>query len=310
VWQPTATIKVLQKRAEYLKKIRDFFAARKVLEIDVPCLSQGTVTDPYIQSIPALYQEGNHPSTLYLQTSPEYYMKRLLAAGSGDIFTLCKSFRNGEAGRLHNPEFTMLEWYRLDFDDDALMDEIDALIQLVLQCGAAERYSYHAIFQKILKVDLAQISIAALEKIAADHHLNNPGLGDDHDAWLLFLFSHLIEPKLIAPTFVYDFPQTQAALARIKPNGYAARFELYIRGLEIANGFWELTDAKEQALRFQRDQKIRAEKNLPPQEADELFLSALKHGLPECAGVALGVDRLIMLTMGKTSIKEVMAFIL
>jgi lysyl-tRNA synthetase class 2 len=319
MWQPTSTIEILKQRAEILKSIRHFFNERNVLEVETPCLSISTITDPYIQGIEVPYAGKNY----YLQTSPEYHMKRLLAAGSEDIFQICKSFRADERGRLHNPEFLMLEWYRLGMDDSQLMDEIDALLQTVLSspCQGGVRggspcleytlivrKSYNAIFQEILNLDLNQAFIPDLKKCATEQGLNDPGWGEDRDAWLLYLFSMCIEPKLQEPTFIYDFPASQASLARLKSNGCAARFELYIKGIELANGFWELSDPKEQAERFERDRKIRAAKNLPEKKVDDLFLKALEAGLPDCSGVALGLDRLIMLALRKDSIETVMSF--
>jgi lysyl-tRNA synthetase class 2 len=305
MWQPTATLEVLKQRAQLLKTIRGFFEVRSVLEVQTPCLSLSTITDPYLEAIEVPYGEQSY----YLQTSPEYHMKRLLAAGSGDIFQICKSFRADEVGRLHNPEFLMLEWYRLGMDDMQLMDEIEALLQAVLACPTVRRVTYQAIFKEVVALDLTMVTISDLKRCAESHSLTDPGWGEDKDAWLLYLFSMLIEPQLQNATFVTDFPASQASLARIKSNGRAARFELYVKGIELANGFWELTDPKEQALRFQRDQRIRAAKNLPEKKMDPLFLAALESGLPDCAGVALGLDRLIMLALGKESICEVMSFV-
>lgn len=310
MWQPSATHEILKQRAALIKKIRAFFEARRILEVETLCLSPHTTTAPYIQSIEAVYKRGHVHTTWYLQTSPEYYMKRLLASGSGDIFQICKSFRNDESGRLHNPEFTLLEWYRLGFSDCQLMNETDELVQYVLTCPPAERYSYTEIFQKLLALDVTHASVTALQDCALRYHLVDPGWGDDRDAWLLFLFAELIEPQLQLPTFIYDFPSTQAALARLKTNGCAARFEFYIQGLELANGFEELTDAIEQERRFKADQAVRQQYNLPPQAIDQELLSALRHGLPACAGIALGVDRLMMLALQQKSIAAVMSFVL
>jgi lysyl-tRNA synthetase class 2 len=304
MWQPTASLEALKQRADILARIRHFFEARSVLEVQTPSLSQSTITDPYLEALEVPYAGESY----YLQTSPEYHMKRLLAAGSGDIFQIGKSFRRDETGRLHNCEFSMLEWYRLGMDDHQLMDEIEALLQEVLVCRGIRRVTYQAIFEEVLDLDLRMAKVSDLKQCAAAHSLEDPGWQEDYDAWLLYLFSLRIEPRLQAPTFVYDFPASQASLARIKPNGYAARFELYMKGIELANGFWELTDPKEQVIRFQQDQRIRAAKNLPEKKMDPLFLSALEAGLPDCAGVALGVDRLLMIVLEKESIEQVIAF--
>ena len=306
MWKPTSTLNTLKARAEILQSIREFFKERHVLEVETPCLSISTITDPYLESLEVDCGGDTH----YLQTSPEYHMKRLLAAGSGDIFQLCKSFRKDETGRLHNPEFMMLEWYRLGFDDGALMDEIDLLIQRVLKCEPARRLSYNESFQQFLGLDLdSPLTVENFKAIASQQNLNAPDWGNDRDAWLLYLFSEVIEPELQEPTFIYDFPATQASLARLKPNGKAGRFELYIQGIELANGFWELSDPLEQQKRFEENQRVRAAKKLQKRPIDFLLLEALKSGLPGCAGVALGVDRLMMLALGKKSIKEVMSFV-
>jgi lysyl-tRNA synthetase class 2 len=304
MWQPSASIETLKQRAAILKNIRQFFQDRNVLEVQTPSLSMSTITDPYIQAIEVPLSHQSY----YLQTSPEYHMKRLLAAGSGDIFQICKSFRADEIGRLHNTEFSMLEWYRLGMNDEKLMDEIELLLHTVSDFPAVQRITYNDIFKKILNLDLKQASVEDLKQCAEKHSLDDPGWNDNYDAWLLYLFSVLIEPILQAPTFIYDFPATQASLARIKPNGCAARFELYIQGIELANGFWELTDPQEQAQRFEQDQKKRVQENLPFKPVDALFLQALESGLPDCAGVALGLDRLIMLALQKQLIDEVISF--
>lgn len=307
-WQPSASIETLQARANVLQQIRQFFHHKNVLEVETPVLSRHTVTDPHLHSLSAQYPLTQ--KTFYFQTSPEYHMKRLLCAGSDSIFQLCKSFRLDEQGRIHNPEFTMLEWYRINFNHHQLMDEIDELLFVVLKLEPAERYTYQAIFQKYLKCDPLTTNVDALKTLAHKHDLNPPDLGDDLDAWLMFLFSFIIEPQLITATFIVDFPITQAALAKKNENDprLGDRFELYIQGMEIANGFYELSNAQEQRARFETDLAKRKQLGYEPIEMDERFLAALEHGLPDCAGVALGVDRLVMLALNKQTIDEILSF--
>ena len=307
-WQPTSSKENLQKRATILKVIREFFTQHNVLEVETPILAQATVTNPYIQSLQC--QQPNQTTLFYLQTSPEYHMKRLLASGSGSIFQICKTFRAEEQGRLHNTEFTLLEWYRLGFDQHNLMDEMEVLLQQILHCGKANRYSYQVIFQKYLNCDPLTVEVCDLKKIAIAHHLNDPGLQDDKTEWLMYLFSFVLEPKLQDLTFVYDFPAEQASLAKlnIKDPRVASRFEVYYRGTELANGFHELTDATEQRQRFMQDRVLRKKLGYAAVEIDEKFLQALTHGLPDCAGVALGIDRLVMLSLGATTIEEIVTF--
>lgn len=307
-WKPTADWETLKKRAQLLQQIRRFFEERGVTEVQTPCLGLAGVTDPAIECIEAFYREGNDSQTLYLQSSPEYAMKRLLASGSGDIFQITKSFRNGEQGRLHHPEFSMLEWYRLGWDDEKLMDEIEALLQTTLEFVPAVRYDYASLFQNQLGFNIQTATSNSLKEYTASLPLHSPDWGSDKDAWLIFLFSTLIEPTLQQPTFVYDFPATQASLARIKPNGMAGRFELYANGMELGNGFWELTDPIEQEKRFLADQAMRQQKALPYRDLDHHFLAALQQGLPPCSGVALGIDRLMMLALHKTDLAEVISF--
>lgn len=307
MWRPTASIENLHVRAATLNKIRAFFAVRKVLEVETPILAQNTVTNPYIESLSC---DFNKNAVLYLQTSPEYHMKRLLAAGIGSIFQISKAFRAEENGRLHNVEFTLLEWYRIGFDHHDLMNEMDELLQALLNSAPAVRYSYQEIFQKYLSVDPLSVSVMQLKTIAAENNLNNPGLTNDRTAWLMYVFSFLLEPKLQTLTFVYDFPAEQASLARLNNNDdrLASRFEVYYKGIELANGFHELTDANEQQQRFIIDLQLREKMKLPKLAIDKKFLQALSSGLPDCAGVALGIDRLIMLIAAAEAIDEVLSF--
>lgn len=313
-WRPTATIDSLRQRAALIKLIRDFFATRSILEVETPLLCHTTVTDPFIESISAIYGRR----TYYLQTSPEYAMKRLLAAGFPAIYQICKAFRHGEQGHLHNPEFTLLEWYRLGFDHHALMDEVDELLQFVLKTPKAKKFSYAEIFNNHLEINPHEASLHELQKLAFENelHVNNEATIHDRDTWLNLLLTHCIEPKLgdNSPCFIYDFPQSQAALARIEyaydrdsQVKVASRFEVYFRGIELANGFHELQDADEQRLRFEKNLIKRKQLGLKPIALDQYFLTALNHGLPACAGVALGVDRLVMLATKSSSIADVLS---
>lgn len=313
-WQPTATFENLQKRARVLKQIRDFFSVKNVLEVETPIMSHTSVTDPFIQSIPALFQA--HPKEneqrYYLQTSPEYAMKRLLAAGSGPIYQITKAFRQGEIGRFHNPEFTMIEWYQPHFNHHDLMNEMDELLQLVLGMGAAERLSYAQLFQTFLHFNPHHATLDELAHCAKSHNIVVEEKITDCDTWLNILMTHLIEPMLgkNRPCFVYDFPASQAALARIQPGNppLASRFEVYVQGIELANGFHELQDTHEQRKRFENNLLARRQLGLTELAIDEYFLSALSHGLPDCAGVALGIDRLVMLATDSEKIADVLSF--
>ncbi len=307
-WQPSASIETLKQRAAIINSIRHFLEQRGVIEVETPLLCHTSVTDPYIQSIAATLQQQRY----YLQTSPEYAMKRLLAAGSGAIFQLGKAFRLDEVGNRHNPEFTMLEWYRPDFDHHQLMDEMDELLKSVLKTDPAERVSYRELFATYFEIDPHLANIETLQSIAKTHQLDVQANIDDVDTWLMLLMSHVIEPQIgrKRPIFIYDFPVTQSALARIQKTTppVASRFEVYFKGMELANGFHELQDANEQRTRFEANLKTRRELNLEPLPLDENFLAALRHGLPNCAGVALGIDRLVMLALAKTNISEVVSF--
>lgn len=317
-WQPTATLAHLQQRADILRKIRQFFYERGLLEVETPTLCSATVTDPYLHSLSTqVTQSHGETQRVYLQTSPEYCMKRLLAAGSGGIFQLCKAYRDDEIGTHHNPEFTMLEWYQPNFNHHQLMDEMDDLLQTVLQCGSAERLSYGALFLRYLDIDPHESDIATLKQCAKKnkltwHNAEGSHASDDKDVWLQLLLSHCIEPHIgkETPVFIYDYPASQAALARIREDDppVAERFEVYFKGIELANGFHELADAEEQRQRFCNDLKKRTALNTPAVPLDEYFLAALESGLPDCAGVALGVDRLVMLALGCDELEAVLAF--
>ncbi len=304
-----------------LERIRAFFSARGVLEVETPILSGAATPDPNLLSFATRYTGPGAPRgrTLFLHTSPEFPMKRLLAVGSGSIYQVCKVFRDGESGRQHNPEFTMLEWYRVGYDHHRLMDEVAELVGLTLadclRLAEPERLSYREAFDRFLGLDPHTASAAEFARTAEAHDIQLPqahAREPDLEMWRDLLLTHVIEPRLGQgrATFLYDFPATQASLARIVPGQppVAARFELYIAGIELANGFHELADAAEQRARFERQLHARQAMGLPAVPLDEHLLAALVAGLPDCAGVALGLDRLVMLGAGARSIEEVMAF--
>ena len=314
-WQPSAPVANLLKRAAILAEIRRFFADRGVLEVETPAMSQATVTDIHLVPFETRFVGPGAADgmTLYLMTSPEYHMKRLLAAGSGPIYQMGRSFRNEEAGRHHNPEFTMLEWYRPRYDMYRLMNEVDDLLQQVLDCDSAETLSYQQAFTRHLGVDPLSADKTELREAAAKLDLSNiADTEEDRDTLLQLLFTMGVEPHIGRDklTFVYHFPATQASLAEISTEDHrvAERFEVYYKGIELANGFRELTDSREQRQRFEQDNRKRAARGLPQHPVDNNLLDALEHGMPECSGVALGVDRLIMIALGAASLSDVLAF--
>lgn len=316
LWQPSAPIANLLKRAELLADIRRFFADRGVLEVETPAMSQATVTDVHLVPFQTRFVGPGAAQgiDLWLMTSPEYHMKRLLTAGSGPIYQMSRCFRNEEAGPHHNPEFTLLEWYRPHYDMYRLMNEVDDLLQQILECEAAECLSYQQAFLRHLSVD--PLTADKEELVACAEKLNVGDLAareEDRDTLLQLLFMLGVEPHIgqeNKPAFVYHFPASQAALAEISTEDHrvAERFEVYFKGVELANGFRELTDSKEQRRRFEADNRRRALIGLPEHPIDERLLAALSEGMPDCSGVALGVDRLIMLALNADSLKEVIAF--
>lgn len=308
MWQPSAPIELLRQRAQLVAKIRDFFNARGYLEVETPIMARYGTTDVYLSNIKAIFRGESY----CLQTSPEYHMKRLLAAGSGSIFQLARVFRDDELGRWHNPEFTLLEWYQLGIDHHALMDEMDLFLQSVMQFKPLIRKTYQEAFLEACDIDPLNATLTQFRQILAYYDLDNVlALEEqDRDQYLFLLMSHVVEPflgKESAPVAVYNYPPSQAALAKIS-EGVAERVEIYYQGIELANGFHELTDAEAQAKRFAQDQQIRHEKGFLAVEADQYLLQALKHGLPACSGVALGVDRLLALALKQTEIAQIISF--
>ena len=306
-WRPTTDPTGLQARAVLLRDIREFFSGRGVMEVETPLISKAGNTDPEIQSI----RTDDHS---YLRTSPEFALKRLLAAGSGDIYELGRVFRAGESGRSHNPEFTMLEWYRTGFSYHRLMDEVAELVRHcahgVFDQWPQQKLSYRELFLHYVNVDPFDANEQLLSARAKEHGIDDIDLG--RKQWLDLLISMVIQPALPEKclTFVYDFPVEQAALASIRQGNppLAERFELFLGRTELANGYQELTDSDEQRQRFNSDNRQRRRRGLDSCEIDNHLLDALAHGLPECAGVALGVDRLLMAICGVESINEITAF--
>ena len=274
-WKPTCTIEVLRARAGILRAIRDFFAQREVVEVQTPTLGRTSVSDVEIESLRTAGGE-------FLQTSPEYYMKRLLAAGAPSIFEIGPAYRAGESGRHHLTEFTLVEWYRLGFDDEALMAEVTGLVDVVLGPAPYGRYTH------------------------AELLAMRPDSANDPDLRFVEALENLAERRV----FITDYPAEQAALARLRMNDstVSARFELVVDGLELANGYHELTDSEELSARMRRDNRRRREQGKPEIEPDRRLLAAMRHGLPDCAGVALGLDRLVMLAVGASSLAEVVPF--
>lgn len=314
-WHPSASIEALRERARLLRAVRAFFAERDIFEVETPVLGHAGSTDVHLDSLSLSAITPAGRERLWLQTSPEFHMKRLLAAGSGPIFQLARSFRDGEVGRRHNIEFTMLEWYRPGFSLGELIDETEALIRTLLpDAGPRRLRRYRELFREQLAIDPFTTPLEALRSLAG----KRGGLemtGSDRDGCLDLLMSLVIEPTLgrHGIDVVIDYPASQAALARKRRDPedgveIAARFEVYMNGLELANGYDELIDASEQAARFADDNRQRERLGKLPVDVDAHLVAALQAGIPAGSGVALGFDRLTQLALGKRSVAEVMAF--
>lgn len=316
-WRSQATWQHLRKRAELLQYVRQFFSQRGVIEVDTPLLAQAGVTDVHLDNLTTRLSVGVHgkPQKRYLQTSPEYAMKRLLAQFQQSIYQLSHVLRDDEVGRYHNPEFTLLEWYRVGFDHHQLIDEISSLLSATVGAKQVVKQSYQSLFLQHLGADpltkdgVTQVAIKLRERPDTSDWMateTNP------DTILQVAFNLLIEPHLDpqTPTAVMDFPASQAALAQLDADDprVAHRFEIYYQGIELANGYNELTDAEQQAKRFAEDNQQRRQMDKPAQLVDERLLAALNHGLPQCAGVALGFDRLVMIATGVRHIAEILPF--
>jgi len=310
-WQPSASIDSLKARSASLRQIRAFFAAREVMEVETPAIGTSTATDPHLESLSLSCAPIGQA---YLQTSPEYYMKRVLAAGSGDIYQMGKTYRANERGPRHNPEFTMLEWYRIGFSLEDLLDEVHALVEMVLgRAVAKQSLSFREVFQHYLAVDPFKLSDQKLADLARQY-TGFQGEGLARDDALGLLLSHCIEPRLgeDCATYLHSYPASQASLAQLTRDTsgclVAKRFELYLGGIEIANAYQELQDPVEQRARMQDDNAQRRALGFAEIPSDEHFLAALKAGMPACSGVALGVDRLLMIQQNASVIQDVIAF--
>lgn len=317
-WRPGCPVQHLRLRATLLNRIRHYFAGRDVLEVETPLLSHAIGTDPNLDFFVTDYVAPPNQYPLYLQTSPEFAMKRLLAAGSGSIFQITKVFRNNEAGRFHNPEFSLLEWYRVRFDLNALMDDITQLLDDVcadfLKLETPQRYSYQSVFHSYTGLDALDFDMRAYQHFAKTHNLPEALeiCGDNHGLWLDLLFSHYVQPHLgqNAICLVYGYPSCQSSLARLNAcdDRISERVELFINGVELGNGYHELTDAHEQERRFDAEIRFRQQNNLPVCPKDKRLLAALASGLPTCSGMAIGIDRLLMLLANAPRIADVLAF--
>lgn len=326
-WMPSASGQILAKRAGMLRRVRCFFHDRQILEVETPVLMRTGSIDPNLDNLYCDLQ--THPGQrFFLQTSPEYAMKRLLADGSPDIFQICKVFRDTELGSAHQPEFTMLEWYRKDFALDDMIGETCALIHALCRAdptqtnqsllGAPKVYPYRELFESVTALDPLESGVRELVDYAVRNGCVTPEfenrLGDDRRAWLDLLMSHCITPELAdgGLAVIHDYPANQAALARLNPDDqrFAERFEIFFAGLELANGYRELTDDGEQRRRFEIERQQRSAAGKPDIELDESLLAALAHGLPDCCGVAVGFDRLLMSLYGLTDIRQSISFAL
>ncbi|MEM7027594.1 MAG: EF-P lysine aminoacylase EpmA [Pseudomonadota bacterium] len=309
-WRPVTDRVVTKQRANLFSQIRAFMQAREIIEVDTPVLSRYGISDPFIEQIRAELKQ-DHLSSLYLHTSPEYCMKRLLAAGIGDCYQIAHVFRDEEKGKQHTLEFAMLEWYRLGYNYLDLINEVEDLL-LLLKLPKPERQSYQNIFETTVGIDPMTAKIGDMQTLCKESGWST-ATTDRHDC-LDFLFSHRIVDHLANDSclIVYDYPACMASLAKLNEDNknVCERFELFINGIEIANGFTELVNADEQRQRFidELEKRKLQDKHIPPM--DDLFLNALESGLPECAGVALGLDRLLMIMLNKTHINEVNYFTL
>ena len=312
-YQPTATLESARERATMYATIRQFFAEREVLEVQTPVMSQAGNTDIFLQSISTNVTVNDKPRTYYLHTSPEFAMKRLLAAWQVPMYQICPVFRDNEIGRRHNVEFTMLEWYRPGFSLDELARELNDLVSVVMGYTVIfDHYRYVDAFLDFVKIHPFTASCDTLQAIARDNGIF-VDMGDDHQGWLDVLFSQLVEPHLgkDLPTLLYDYPVATASLAKTTTdkdgNLVARRFELYMNGLEIANAYDELADGQALRVRFEQDNLARKQRGLPVMPIDDNLLAACD-ALPPCSGIAVGLDRLLMVKVGAETLEQVVAF--
>jgi len=307
-WEPSAGIDELRARALMLAEVRAFLSSRSVLEVDTPSLGQFAITDPNIE----LFEVATPDGTRFLQSSPEYAMKRLLASGSGDIFQLGKVFRSGEHGGRHNPEFVMLEWYRVDWTHYQLMREVAELIAETLRLSTWQIWSLDALLDHFCQISLHDATEFELKVAAESAGIDVVGDLDKLD-YLDLLMTHVVEPGIASwgLVFIVDFLEQQAALSRVIERGgnrVAARFETYVRGVELANGYWEESDPDVLEGRFEADNGLRASRGQVVRKIDGRLISASRAGVPDCAGVAVGFDRLLMLAQGRSALSQVIPF--
>lgn len=324
------TLAMAQQRAHFMRKVRQFFAARHVLEVQTPLLSQAGNTDTFLQSVAAAVTYQDKPRTYYLHTSPEFAMKRLLASWQVPIYQICPVFRDNEIGARHNIEFTMLEWYQPHYSLEDMAAELGALLEALYgHAVVLSHYRYVDAFMDFVGIHPLTASLATLQAVAEDKGLMgfdfNAGINkaekDDagqseesiRQSWLDLLFSHVVEPNLghDLPTLIIEYPPATAALAKTavdkEGNTVAKRFELYINGIEIANAYDELADGPALRQRFEQDNERRQQHDLPAMPIDEHLLAASDALMP-CSGIAVGIDRLLMVTTGARSLEEVIAF--
>jgi lysyl-tRNA synthetase class 2 len=317
-FRPVASWENLKRRADLLRRLRDFFDRRGFLEVDTPLLSADTVVDRHLDPLRVtMFDDPREPDrghTLWLQTSPEFAMKRLMAAGATALYQVTHAFRGGECGRLHNPEFTIAEWYRVGDDLQAGMKLLSDLADELLHMGAAERLTYRDAFRQHTGMDVFAVDTAGLVAAVRERGLALPAGLDPHDAdaWLDLLLVECVEPHLgrHRPTILYDYPASQAALARVRDGdpSVAERFELYVRGVELANGYHELLDASILRARNRTVNEHRRKDGKYPLPEESRLLAAMDQGLPPCTGVALGFDRAVMLAVGAAELSDVLAF--
>ncbi len=317
-WQPKCSVELMHLRAKVLHQIRDFFYTNHVLEVETPILCHSAGTDPYIEHFTSYHLAGEKKMGLFMQTSPEFAMKRLLSTNTESIYQICKVFRQGESGRLHNPEFTMLEWYRVSYNLQQLMDDVEHLLSQLLPddrfSEKAQRICYQDVFAEFTGLDALQFDLSLYQSAAET--LGFPEAASlcatDHAVWLDFLFSYCVQVNLgkTGLCMVYDYPASLPSLARLKPDNslIVERVEVFIQGIELGNGYFELTDVKEQIRRFEQDNLLRESNGSVFIEMDKRLLAAMQSGLPDCSGIAIGLDRLLMIIAQKSSIDEVLTF--
>jgi len=319
-WMPTSTWQTMQARAGLLQETRAFFASRGFVEVETPLMSADTIVDKHIDPVRVDAEEfgipanANHPEQYFLQTSPEFAMKRLLAAGSGPVFQICKAFRGGESGPSHNPEFTMLEWYDTRLDYAGGRQQLEEFAISILHSDGVDQITYRDLFQQYAGIDPFECELSALKKLVQERtDVQTGGPAESVDDLLDIILATIIQPALgmTRPAIVYDWPQSQAALAKTRTAEYgtvAERFELYCQGLELANGYCELLDADQLLDRARENNRVRMKMGKPGLPLTSRLVDAMQSGLPACCGVALGIDRLLMVRLRFHDIREVIAF--